>query len=149
MFTEYMKIALNQAKKAYHHGEIPVGAVVVDKNGLILAQTHNLCETNLDISAHAEILALKEAAQKIGSPRLTDCDLWVTLEPCAMCAAAISYARIKRLYFGAYDPKSGGIYTGPKIYTHKTIHHKPEVYGGILEDECKQLLQDFFKDKRA
>ncbi|MFV0430980.1 MAG: nucleoside deaminase [Alphaproteobacteria bacterium] len=143
-----MKIALNQAKKASLLGEVPVGAVIVDKNGEIIAQSHNRCEQDFDISAHAEILAIKEAAQKRQTTRLIDCDLWVTLEPCAMCATAISFARIKRLYFGAYDTKSGGIFSGPKIYTHQTIHHKPEVYGGIMEDNCKELMQDFFKLKR-
>ncbi len=146
--TEYMEIALNQAQKAYLLGEIPVGAVITDAKGHILAQAHNLCETQKDVSAHAEILALKQAAQKLGNMRLLECSLWVTLEPCAMCATAIAFSRIKRLYFGAFDSKSGGICTGPHIFNQPTIHHKPEFYGGILEEECQKILQQFFQERR-
>ncbi len=147
--TEYMQIALNQAQKAYKLDEVPIGAVITNKQGNILAQTHNLCETQKDVTAHAEILAIKEAAKILNNKRLTDCSLWVTLEPCAMCATAISFSQIKYLYFAAYDSKSGGISTGPHIFNQPTIHYKPEVYGGILEEESQKLLQKFFQEKRA
>ncbi len=147
--TEYMEIALNQAQKAYNCNEVPVGAVITTASGEILAQTHNLCETQKDVTAHAEILAIKKAAQKLGHARLTGCDLWVTLEPCAMCAAAIAFSRIKRLYFGAFDPKGGGVFAGPCLFNQPTIFHKPEIYGGILEDQSRTLLQSFFLEKRG
>lgn len=146
--TEYMEMALNQAQKAYKLDEVPVGAVITTASGEILAQTHNLCETQKDVTAHAEILAIKKAAQKLGQAKLSDCNLWVTLEPCAMCASAIAFSRIKRLYFGAFDPKSGGVYAGPHIFNQPTIHHQPEIYGGILEEESRALLQKFFQEKR-
>ncbi len=146
--TEYMEIALNQAQKAYIANEIPVGAVITNQQGEILTQAHNLCETLKDVTAHEEILAIREAAQKLNNKQLTGCSLWVTLEPCAMCAAAISFSRIKYLYFAAFDPKSGGISAGPYLFNQPTIHHKPEVYGGILEEKSQKLLQKFFQEKR-
>ncbi len=146
--TEYMELALNQAQKAYKLNEVPVGAVITSANGDILAQAHNLCEIQKDVTAHAEILVIREAAKKLKNKQLIGCSLWVTLEPCAMCATAISFSRIKRLYFGAFDSKGGGISTGPHIFNQPTIHHTPEVYGGILEKKSQKLLQDFFQAKR-
>lgn len=144
-----MDIALEEARAAGLRGEVPVGAVVVDgTSGEVLAKAGNACEELADVSAHAEILALKLAAEKFGSPRLTGCDLYVTLEPCPMCATAISFARIRRLYFGAYDEKGGGVDNGPRIYAHPTCHHKPEVYGGMDEVASAELLKDFFKERR-
>ena len=144
-----MDIALKEAEKAADRGEVPIGAVVVDsKTGDILAQAGNRTEEDHDPTGHAEVLVIREAAQKIGSARLIDCDLYVTLEPCGMCATAISFARIRRLYFGAYDPKGGGVDHGPCFYEQSTCHHKPEVYGGIRERECSEILKVFFKEKR-
>ncbi len=143
-----METALREARDAAERGEVPVGAVIVDADGRIIASAGNqTLETN-DPTAHAEILAIRAAANNRGEPRLTDCDLYVTLEPCAMCAAAISLARIRRLTFGAYDPKSGGVEHGAKVFEHATSHHKPEVVGGISETEAAALLKDFFKEKR-
>lgn len=145
----YMSQALKQAEKAVSQGEVPIGCVIVDtKTDRIIAETHNLCETNHDATAHAEILAIRKAGEKLGDTRLPDCDLYVTLEPCPMCATAISFARIRRVYFGAYDPKGGGVDHGPKIYQHETCHHHPEIYGGIQESVCGDILKTFFKDKR-
>lgn len=143
-----MQLALAQARAAAAAGEVPVGAVLVGPDGSILAQAHNLVETRHDPTAHAEVLAIRAAAQAIGSPRLPECDLYVTLEPCAMCAQAISLARIRRLYFGAYDPKGGGVEHGARIYTHPTCHHVPEVYGGLHEAEASALLKGFFAERR-
>ena len=147
MPSDYMVHAIQMAKQAIRLDEVPVGAVIV-KNDEIIAKTHNLCQTYNDPTAHAEIIAIKLAAEKVGAQRLEDCDLYVTLEPCAMCATALSHARIRRIYFGAYDPKSGGIDHGPRIYTHNTIHHKPETFGGIMEQECGDILTQFFEAKR-
>lgn len=144
---DYMRFALEEAQKAAANAEVPVGAVIVH-NDQIIARTHNLVETNHDVTAHAEILALRHAAEVRQDTRLPECDLYVTLEPCAMCAAAISFARIRRVYFGAYDPKGGGIEHGPRFFEQSTCHHVPEVHGGILEEEARKLLIDFFKDKR-
>jgi len=145
----YMAEALRLARQAAQAGEIPVGALVVDaKTGEILASAHNRTEADNDPSAHAELLALRAACEKAGAPRLPDCDLYVTLEPCAMCAAAISFARIRRVYYGAYDPKGGGVDHGPRFYAQPTCHHRPEVYGGMDEQACAQVLKDFFKDRR-
>ncbi len=143
-----MELALRQARAAFERGEVPVGAVIVDANGVVIASAGNRTEERGDATAHAEMLAIREATEIRGGPRLMDCDLYVTLEPCAMCAAAISLARIRRLTFGAYDPKSGGVEHGAKVYEHATCHHKPEVVGGIGETEAAALLQDFFKDRR-
>lgn len=148
--NKYMMRAQALAAEAATLGEIPVGAVLVDsQSGEIVAEAHNLTERDSDATAHAEIIALRAGGAKKGSPRLPDCDLYVTLEPCAMCAAAISFARIRRLYFGAYDPKGGGVENGAAFYSQPTCHHRPEVYGGIHEQDCAQLLKDFFKDKRT
>lgn len=146
---EYMAMALELAKKAAIRGEIPVGALVVAvKTGQIIGGSGNQTEETNDPTAHAEILALRQACARQQSPRLTDCDLYVTLEPCPMCATAISFARIRRVYFGAYDPKGGGVDHGARIFNQPTCHHTPEVYGGMAEQECAQILKDFFKDKR-
>ena len=147
--NKYMIEALAGAKLAAAQGEVPVGAVVVNgRTGEIVAKAFNRTEQANDATAHAEILVLRQGGKILGAPRLVDCDLYVTLEPCPMCAAAISFARIRRLYFGAYDPKSGGVEHGPRLYTHSSLHHVPEVYGGISERECGLILKDFFKDKR-
>ncbi len=144
-----MALALAEAKAAGKRGEVPVGAVVVDgATGRVLARVGNRVEELSDPTAHAEILALRAAGAAKGAPRLTDCDLYVTLEPCAMCAQAISFARIRRLYFGAYDPKGGGVEHGPRIFTQPTCHHKPEVYGGIAESAAGELLKAFFRERR-
>lgn len=146
---DYMIQALEMAKNAAARGEIPVGAVIVDgKTGDILAMAGNETEAAHDPAAHAEILALRRACALRGAPRLPDCDLYVTLEPCPMCATAISFARLRRVYFGAYDPKGGGVDHGPRIFTQPTCHHSPEVYGGIREQDCALLLKDFFKERR-
>lgn len=142
--------ALKEAAKATSlHSEVPIGAVLVDSTtGQIVARAHNLTETLCDPTAHAEVLVIRMRCAEIQAPRLPDHDLYVTLEPCALCASAIAAARIRRVYFGAYDPKGGGVDHGPRIFTQPTIHHKPEVYGGIDEDAAATLLQDFFKEKR-
>ena len=139
--------ALRLARQASSVGEVPVGAVIVH-NQTIIAATHNLVETRHDVSAHAELEALREAGRILGTRHLTDCDLYVTLEPCPMCAQAISFARIRRLYFGAYDPKGGGVEHGPRIFEQSSCHHKPEVIGGLREGECAALLKSFFAAKR-
>ena len=147
--SSYFDLAIKEARLTSARGEVPVGAVIVEvPTGRILAKAGNLIETTKDPTAHAEILAIREATNILGTPRLKDCDLYVTLEPCPMCAAAISFARIRRLYFGAFDQKSGGVDHGPKIYTHPTCHHAPEVYGGIEETLCRRLLKEFFLEKR-
>lgn len=147
MAANYMQQALELAKQAAQKGEVPIGAVLV-KEGEVIAKASNLTETNHDPAAHAEILAIREACEKSGSPRLPDCDLYVTLEPCTLCATAISFARIRRLYFGAYDPKGGGVEHGAKFYHQPTCHHAPEVIGGLMESECGLVLKEFFADKR-
>lgn len=145
----YMREALAAAEKAKKAGEVPIGAVIVHGNsGKIISTAHNLTETTHDPTAHAEILAIREACQKTGAPRLPEYDLYVTLEPCLMCAAAISFARLRRVYYGAYDPKGGGVEHGAKIFDQPTCHHRPEVYGGIEETAAAQILKDFFKEKR-
>jgi len=144
-----MGIALDEARAAAGRGEVPVGAVLVDgATGEILARAGNRTEEAADPTAHAEMLVIREAAAALGAPRLAGCDLYVTLEPCAMCAAAISFARIRRLYFGADDPKGGGIDHGPRFFAQPTCHHRPEVYGGIAEGEASELLKNFFRERR-
>jgi len=143
----YMKKAFEQAEKAQLNNDVPVGAVLVHK-GEILAAAGNQVEQNSDPTAHAELIAMREGAKKLGSPRLTECDLYVTLEPCAMCAQAAAHARIKRLYFAAYDPKGGGVEHGAQIFHQKTCHHTPEVYGGIMEEKASKMLKAFFKARR-
>ncbi len=146
--NSFMQLALTQAKAAGARGEVPVGAVIVSPDNTILAKDGNRTLELTDPSAHAELLVIKQACQLIGSERLIGHDLYVTLEPCTMCAGLISFARIKRLYFGAYDPKSGGVEQGASFFAKKTCHHAPETYGGIDETSASQLLADFFKSKR-
>ena len=140
--------AFTEAEKAAERGEVPVGAVITDKLGNILAVAGNRTLVDHDPTAHAEMLAIREVAAKLGSERLVDCDLYVTLEPCAMCAAAISFARIRRLYFAAADEKMGAVEHGPVFFGQSTCHHRPEVYGGIGGQRAEKLLRDFFKSKR-
>ena len=144
----FMPVALEEAQAAAARGEVPVGAVVVNAQGKIIAQAGNRTLELQDPTAHAEILALRAACAVVGSERLIDHDLYVTLEPCPMCAAAISFARVRRLYYGASDPKSGGVEQGPRIFAHSTCHHRPEVYSGISETAAAALLKDFFAAKR-
>ena len=142
-----MRAALDAAAQAAAHGEVPVGAVVV-RDGVIIATSANAPRALHAPTAHAEMLALRAAAGALGAERLEDCDLWVTLEPCAMCAGAIAHARIARLYYGASDPKGGAIEHGPMLFSQPTIHHRPEIYLGIAEGESGALLRDFFATRR-
>jgi cytidine deaminase len=144
-----MSTALDEARAAALRGEVPVGAVVVDPSGRIVAQTGNRMRELNDPTAHAEMLALRAACAAAGSDRLPGHALWVTLEPCPMCAAAISFARIARLYYGASDPKSGGVAQGPRIFTHPQCHHRPEVFDGIAADEAAALMRAFFAQRRG
>ncbi len=144
-----MAMALEEADASAQRGEVPVGACIVSPSGEVLARAGNRTLELKDVTAHAEILAIRAAAQHFGSERLTGCDLYVTLEPCAMCAGAISLARLKRIYFGADDPKMGAVENGPRFFTQPTCHHAPEVYGGIGEDAAAQLLRAFFQSKRS
>lgn len=143
-----MTLALQEAASAAARGEVPVGAVVTDAAGTVLARAGNRTEQDRDPTAHAELLALRAAAAARGEPRLPDCDLYVTLEPCPMCAAAIALFRVRRVYFGAYDPKGGGVEHGPRIFAQPVCHHRPEVYGGLREVEAATLMQAFFRDRR-
>ena len=147
-FTSHMERALTEAGAAARRGETPVGAVVAGPGGAVLAAAGNRVREMRDPSAHAEMLALRAAAAAAGSERLTGCDLYVTLEPCPMCAGAISLARIRRLYYGAPDPKTGGVEHGARVFAQPTCHHAPEVYGGIAEAECAALLRRFFQLRR-
>ena len=142
-----MTQALAAAREAAALGEVPVGAVVV-KDGQVIATAANAPRTLNDPTAHAEMLAIRAAAAALGEDRLSDCELWVTLEPCAMCAGAIAHARIARLYYGASDPKGGAVEHGPRVFAQPTIHHRPEVYSGIGEGEAAALLRDFFAKRR-
>ncbi|MGO1162871.1 MULTISPECIES: nucleoside deaminase [Brucella] len=142
-----MDIALEEAKSAATRGEVPIGAVLVH-DGEIIARAGNRTRELNDITAHAEVLVIRQAGETLQSERLIDCDLYVTLEPCAMCAAAISFARIRRLYYGAADPKGGGVEYGPRFYTQPTCHHIPEVYTGFSEEDSQTLLREFFREKR-
>ena len=145
----FMERALLEARKAASRGEVPVGCLIVDGNtGEVLAKTANRTEELGDPTAHAEMLALSRATGSAGAKRLTECNLYVTLEPCPMCAQAISFARIRRLYFGAYDPKGGGVEHGPRIFSQPTCHHTPQIYGGLAETECGDLLTEFFGERR-
>ena len=147
--SHFMHEALLQAEKASQADEVPVGAVVVHRaTGEVISEAHNEVEKWGDATAHAEMLAIRRATEKIGSKSLKGYDLYVTLEPCPMCATAISFARIDRVYFGAYDPKSGGVEHGPRIFNSSSCHHAPEIYGGIMESECAEMLKSFFVDKR-
>ena len=143
-----MQRALREARAAAERGEVPVGAVIVRSDGALLAAAGNRTEADRDPTAHAELLAIRAAAATLGAPRLVDCDLYVTLEPCPMCAQAISFARLRRLYYGAADPKGGGVEHGPRLFSQPTCHHRPEIYGGIGEREAAALLQDFFRARR-
>lgn len=148
-FKSYMNIALAEARNAGARDEVPVGAVVISPEGQVLAQVGNRTRELRDPTAHAEILAIRAACEVVGSERLAGCDLYVTLEPCPMCAAAISQTRIARLYYGASDPKSGGVAHGPRVFSHSQSHHKPEIYDGIAAEECEILLKQFFENKRS
>jgi tRNA(Arg) A34 adenosine deaminase TadA len=143
-----MQVALAEARLAAERGEVPIGAVIAGPDGTVLAATGNRTEGDLDPTAHAELLAIRAAAQKIGAPRLVECDIHVTLEPCPMCAQAISFARLRRVYYGASDPKGGGVEHGPRIFQQPTCHHRPEVYSGIGESEAANLLRAFFQKRR-
>lgn len=146
--ASFMVSALEQARLAMTRGEVPVGAVVVHDGEIIAADGNRTLELK-DPTAHAEMLVIRKAATKLGNERLYDCDLYVTLEPCPMCAGAISFARIRRLYFGASDIKSGAVENGVCFFSNATCHHKPEVYSGIAETQCSELLKSFFEGKRS
>ena len=148
-FRSHMAAALAEARAAGNRGEVPVGAVIVGPSGEVVAWAGNRTRELSDPSAHAEILAIRSACAALGSERLTGHDLYVTLEPCPMCAAAIGFARIRRLYYGASDPKSGGVAQGPAIFSHAQAHHVPEIYDGIGQAEAEALLKAFFADRRA
>jgi tRNA(Arg) A34 adenosine deaminase TadA len=145
--VDLMELALAEARRAGHSGEVPVGAVVV-RGDEVLATAHNRPRADRDPTAHAEILAIRAAAALVGDERLSGCDLYVTLEPCTMCAAAISLARIRRLYYGAGDPKGGAVESGVRFFDAPTCHHAPDVYGGIRETESADLLRSFFAERR-
>jgi cytidine deaminase len=146
-FTGHMALALDEARAAAARGEVPVGAVIV-RGGQVVARAGNRMRELRDPTAHAEMLVIRAACAALGTDRLTGCDLWVTLEPCPACAGAISAARISRLYYGAADPKSGGVAQGPRVFDHPQAHHRPEIYGGIGEAEAAALLRGFFADRR-
>lgn len=143
-----MRLALEQARAAGETGEVPVGAVVV-RGGKTLAAAANAMRSRHDPTGHAEMMAIRAAAEALGTSRLDGCDLWVTLEPCAMCAGAIALARIDRLYFAALDPKGGAVVNGPRLFSQPTCHHAPEVYQGVGEEEAAALLRDFFRERRV
>ena len=147
-FKSHMEAALAEAQAAAGRGEVPVGAVLVDADGTVVAQAGNRTRELCDPTAHAEILAIREACAANGSERLPGFDLYVTLEPCAMCATAISAARIARVYYGASDPKSGGVAHGARVFTHPQCHHVPEIYDGIAAGEAEDLLKAFFHTRR-
>jgi tRNA(adenine34) deaminase len=142
-----MRLALDEARAAALAGEVPVGAVVM-RGGEVVASGRNDMRSSRDPTAHAEMVAIRAAAGALGSARLDQCDLWVTLEPCAMCAGAIALARIGRLYFAAPDPKGGGVLHGPRLFSQPTCHHAPEIYGGIGEGEAAAMLRAFFQERR-
>jgi tRNA(adenine34) deaminase len=147
MPASFMKMALKTAEKAGNSGEVPIGCVIV-RDGEVIATASNRTLTDRDPTAHAELLAIRQATEAVGSERLVDCDLYVTLEPCTMCAGAISFARIRRLYYGAADPKGGAVESGVRFFASPTCHHAPEVYSAVGEREAAQLLQDFFNARR-
>ncbi len=146
--SSHMDRALELARAAADLGEVPVGAVIAGPDGANIAEAHNLTRARRDPTAHAEMLVIQRAAQVLQSERLIDCDLYVTLEPCPMCASAISFARVRRLYYGASDPKSGGVEHGPRVFSHATCHHAPEIYPGLGESESRALLEQFFAGLR-
>ena len=145
--ASFMDMALEQARAAAARGEVPVGCVIV-RDGAVIAHAANRTLAERDPTAHAELVAIRAAAAALGSERLEDCDLYVTLEPCAMCAGAVSFARIRRLYYGAADPKGGAVDSGVQFFASPTCHHRPEVYGGLGEAESSVLLKDFFRERR-
>ena len=142
-----MDLALAEARAAAAAGEVPVGCVIV-RGGEVIARARNRTIADRDPTAHAEMLAIRQAARALGTERLADCDIYVTLEPCAMCAAALSFARIRRLYYGAADPKGGAVENGVRFFSSPTCHHRPDVYGGMAEQEAAALLRDFFAARR-
>ncbi len=146
-FRSHMDLALAEARAAADRGEVPVGAVIM-RDGAVVARAGNRMREMTDPTAHAEMLAIRAACAALGTDRLTGCDLWVTLEPCPACAGAIAAARLSRLYYGASDPKSGGVERGPRVFDHPQAHWKPEVFAGIGEDESAELLRGFFADRR-
>jgi len=140
-----MQLALAEAEAAAARGEVPVGAVLVDSSGCVLAAAGNRVRSDRDPTAHAEMLVLRSGVIRLGAARLAECDLHVTLEPCAMCAGAVALARLRRLYFGAYDPKGGAVEHGPRLFHQQTVNHRPEIYGGIEERRAGELLRAFFE----
>ncbi|MDR7223295.1 nucleoside deaminase [Aminobacter aminovorans] len=144
---DYMALAFDEAEAAAARGEVPIGAVIVQGNEIVARAGNRTRELN-DATAHAEILAIREASERLGQERLTGLDLYVTLEPCTMCAAAISFARLRRLYFGAADDKGGAVVSGVRFYASPTCHHAPDVYAGIGETRAAEMLKSFFKDRR-
>ena len=149
MFKTYMDDALEEAAKALERGEVPVGAVIVEASGDIIARAGNETRARLDPSAHAEVLVIRKACNSLKTDKLVNCDMYVTLEPCAMCAGLIANARIRRIYFAASDPKSGGIQQGARVFDHEQTHHIPEIYPGIGEEKAVKLLRNFFATKRV
>jgi tRNA(adenine34) deaminase len=147
LMASFMDMALEEARAAGERGEVPVGCVIV-RDGEVLARAGNGTVAHRDPTAHAEIIAIRHAATQLSSERLEDCDLYVTLEPCVMCAGAVAFARIRRVYYGAADRKGGAVDSGVKFFTSPTCHHRPEVYGGLAEAEASALLKDFFKERR-
>jgi tRNA(adenine34) deaminase len=145
--ASFMEMALDEARAAGAAGEVPVGCVIV-RGGAVLSRAGNRTLADCDPTAHAELLAIRQAAAALGSERLTECDLYVTLEPCTMCAAAIAFARIRRLYYGAADPKGGAVESGVRFFASPTCHHRPEAYGGMAAAEASALLKAFFKERR-
>jgi tRNA(adenine34) deaminase len=145
--ASFMDLALEEARNAGERGEVPVGCVIV-RDGAVIARAGNAPISSRDPTAHAEVLAIRQAALAFGSERLEGCDLYVTLEPCAMCAGAISFARIRRLYYGAADPKGGAVDNGVKFFASPACHHRPEVYGGLAEAEAGAMLKEFFRERR-
>jgi tRNA(adenine34) deaminase len=145
--ASFMDMALEEARAAGARGEVPVGCVIV-RDGAVVARAGNRTLADRDPTAHAEIIAIRSAAALLGSERLDGCDLYVTLEPCAMCAGAVAFARVRRLYYGATDPKGGAVDNGVKFFASPTCHHRPEVYGGLAEAEASALLKEFFKERR-
>lgn len=148
-FNSYMDIAIIEAKKAGARGEIPIGAVIINDLGEVISRDGNRTIELNDPTAHAEILVIRKACAMLNNQRISNCSIYVTLEPCPMCAAAISNARISKLYFGPEDKKSGGVINGPKIFSHEQCHHKPEVFEEIGSSESRKILKDFFKSKRS
>jgi tRNA(adenine34) deaminase len=144
-----MRLALAEAEAAAARGEVPVGAVLVDGEGRLLAASGNRVEADRDPTAHAEMMVLREGAVRLGAKHLANCDLYVTLEPCAMCAAAIGLARLRRLYFGAYDSKGGAVEHGPRLFDQSSTNHRPEIYGGVEERRAGELLRAFFRNRRT